>query len=156
MTCTAGPGGPTAAMRALLLTLAGPLVAAGGNYSGAVDLEPIVALIDTGDYEAAIARLHEELDYDPDNADIPSLPGFSYRKTRRFDDAMTFYRWALRVEPKHRGANEYLGELFLETDQLDKALRQLEILDELCTFSCKEYSQLERTIVSYQESASDS
>ncbi len=156
MTCTAGPGGPTAAMLALLLTLAGPLVAAGGNYSGGVDLEPIVALIDTGDCEVAIARLHVEPDYDPDNADILSLPGFSDRKTRRFDDALAFYQWALRVEPKHRGANEYLDELYLETDQLDMALRQLEILDDLCTFSCKEYSQLKRAIDLYQETASNS
>ncbi len=139
-----------------MLVIAGPLHAAAGGYSGDADLKPILKLIDQGKYEAAIDRLHVELDYDPDNADILSLLGFSYRKTRRFDDALTFYQWALRVEPKHRGANQYLGELYLETNQFDKAMRQLEILDDLYTFGCKEYSQLGKAIDSYQESASNS
>lgn len=152
----AGRGGPAAVVLALLLVFVDPLHAAGGDYSGNADLEPIVELIDQGRYEAAIERLHVDLDYDPDDADILSLLGFSYRKTRQFDDALTFYQWALRVEPKHRGANEYLGELYLETHQLDKAVRQLEILDDLCTFNCKEYSQLKKAIDSYQESASNS
>lgn len=154
MNFIAGTGGPIAAIPALLLALVGPLHAAADNYSVDADLEPVLELIDRGEYEAAIDRLHEELDYDPDNADILSLLGYSYRKTRRFDDALTFYQWALRVEPEHRGANEYLGELYLETDQLDKAMRQLEILDDLCLFNCKEYSQLKKAIDSYQKSAS--
>ncbi len=156
MISMAGSGVPTAVILTLLFALAGPLFAASGNYSGNADLKPILELIDQGQYDAAIDRLHVELDYDPDNADILSLLGFSYRKTRRFDDALTFYQSALRVEPKHRGANEYLGELYLETNQLDKAMRQLEILDDLCTFNCKEYSQLKQAIDSYQESANNS
>lgn len=152
----ARPGGATAVIVTLVLVTVGPLHAAAGGYSGSADLKPILKLIDQGEYDAAIDRLHVELDYDPDNADILSLLGFGYRKTRKFDDALTFYQWALRVEPEHRGANEYLGELYLETNRLDKAMRQLEILDDLCTFSCKEYSQLKQTIDSYQESASNS
>jgi len=130
--------------------------AASGNYSSNVDLKPILNLIEAGKYESAIDRLHNELDVDPDNPDILSLLGFSYRKTRQFEDALTFYQWALKVEPKHRGANEYLGELYLETNQLDKAMRQLEILDGLCTFNCKEYSSLKKAIDNYQDTASNS
>ena len=127
-----------------------------GNYSSDVDLRPIMKLIEKGNYESAIDQLHEELDYDPDNADILSLLGFSYRKTRQYDDALTFYQWALKVEPKHKGANEYLGELYLETDQFDKAMQQLEILDDLCSFGCKEYTKLKQAIDTYQKSASNS
>ncbi len=152
----AGCGAPAAVFFTLVFVPGGPPHAAGGNYSGNADLEPILELIDEGRYEAAIDRLHVELDYDPDNADILSLPGFSYRKTRKFDDALIFYQWALGVEPKHRGANEYLGERYLETNRLDKAIPQLEILDGLCAFSCKEYSQLKEAIDSYQQSASNS
>lgn len=144
---------------AMLLTLTGfgfQAHAASGNYSSDVDLKPILALIDEGKYESAIDQLHDELDIDPDNPDILSLLGFSYRKTRQFEDAYTFYQWALRVEPEHRGANEYLGELYLETNQLEKAMQQLEILDDLCTFRCKEYTKLKNAIDDYQDSASNS
>ena len=130
--------------------------AAGGNYSSDVDLDPIIELIDAGKYESAIDRLHNVLDEDPDNPDIMSLLGFSYRKTQNYENALTMYQWALKVEPRHRGANEYLGELYLETDQFDKAMQQLEKLDSLCTFNCKEYSTLKKAIDSYQNSASNS
>jgi tetratricopeptide (TPR) repeat protein len=130
--------------------------AAGGNYSSDVDLDSIIDLIDAGKYQSAIDHLHEELDQDPDNPDIMSLLGFSYRKTQNYENALTMYQWALKVEPRHRGANEYLGELYLETDQFDKAMQQLEILDSLCTFNCKEYSTLKKAIDTYQKSASNS
>jgi tetratricopeptide (TPR) repeat protein len=143
-------------LAALALVFSGGAQAVGGNYSSSADLEPIVELIDAGDFDAAIDRLHDALDADPDNPDIMSLLGFSYRKTRNYEDALTFYRWALRAEPEHRGANEYLGELYLETDQFYKAVQQLEILDNLCTFSCREYSTLKKAIDSYQKSAANS
>jgi len=125
------------------------------NYSTDVNLKPIVALIEQGRYESAINLLHDKLDVDPDNADIMSLLGFSYRKTRNYEDALTFYEWALRAEPDHRGANEYLGELYLETNQIDKALKQLQILDNICS-NCKEYSTLKKAIDSFRSSASNS
>lgn len=141
---------------ALVLAFCGSGFAAGGNYSSDVDLDPIIDLIDAGKYESAIDRLHNVLDRDPDNPDIMSLLGFSYRKTQNYEDALTFYRWALKVEPEHRGAIEYLGELYLETNQFDKAMQQLEILDSLCAFNCKEYSTLKKAIDSYQNPASNS
>ena len=140
-----------AATLALGLVFSGLGQAAGGNYSSSTNLKPILKLIEAGNYETAIDRLHDQLDQDPDNADIMSLLGFSYRKTRQFEDALTFYQWALRAEPGHRGANEYLGELYLQTRQLDKAQQQLEILDDLCTFGCAEYDKLKRAIDRYQQ-----
>ena len=131
--------------------------AAATNYSSDVDLDPILAMIEVGDFEAAINELHDILDVDPDNPDIMALLGFSYRKTGAFDDALTFYQWALRSEPAHIGANEYLGELYLETNQFDKAVQQLEILDNLCRSGCMEYTILKKAIDSYQdETASNS
>ncbi len=150
------PGSHLVALCALFLVFSGSVYGDAGNYSSNADLKPILKLIDAGEFQAAIDRLHDELDLDPDNPDILSLLGFSYRKTRQFEDALTFYQWALKVEPEHKGANEYLGELYLETNQLDKAVRQLEILDSICTFSCKEYTKLKNAIDSYQESASNS
>jgi len=140
----------------LLLVFSSASYAAGGNYSSDVDLEPIIELIGQGNYESAINMLHDELDVDPDNPDIMTLLGFSYRKTQNNEDALTFYEWALKAEPKHRGANEYLGELYLETNQLDKAVEQLEVLDNLCRGNCKEYTTLKKTIDSFQQTASNS
>lgn len=135
----------------LLLGVSRVAYAEPGNYASDADLKPIVKLITVGDFDGAIDKLHEELDYDPDNPDILSLLGFSYRATRRYDEALTFYQWALRSDPDHKGANEYLGELYLQTNQLDKAMHQLEVLDGLCTFNCPEYTKLKRAIDKYQQ-----
>ena len=85
-----------------------------------------------------------------------SLLDFSYRKTQNHEDALTFYEWALKAEPDHRGANEYLGELYLETNQFDKVVEQLHRLDNLCRTNCKEYSRLKQMIDSFQPSSSSS
>ena len=140
----------------VLLVFSAGAMAAGGNYSSDTDLKPIMKLIEKGDYNAAIDMLHDELDVDPDNADIMSLLGYSYRKTHQYDDALTFYEWALRAEPEHLGANEYLGELYLETNQFDKAIEQLQIIDNICRTNCKEYTQLKQAIDSFQQSGSNS
>jgi tetratricopeptide (TPR) repeat protein len=139
-----------------LFGFSGAGYAAGSNYSSNSDLEPIIELIEQGDFESAINMLHDELDVDPDNPDIMTLLGFSYRKTQNYEDALTFYEWALKAEPKHRGANEYLGELYLETNQLDKAVQQLEILDGLCRVDCKEYTTLKKAIDTFRQTASNS
>jgi len=139
-----------------LLAFSGAGFSAGGNYSSDVDLEPIMDLIAQGKYDKAIDMLHDVLDIDPDNPDVMSLLGYSYRKTQNYEDALTFYEWALRAEPDHRGANEYLGELYLETNQFDKAVEQLQILDNICRTNCKEYSKLKQMIDSFQQSASSS
>jgi tetratricopeptide (TPR) repeat protein len=143
-------------MTVLLMVFSTGGFAAGGNYSSDVDLDPIIEMIERGDFETAINQLHDILDLDPDNPDIMSLLGYSYRKTRNYEDAQTFYEWALRVEPEHVGANEYLGELYLETNRLDKAVEQLQILDNICRTNCKEYSKLKEMIDSFQDTASNS
>ena len=140
---------------ALSLVFSGAGFAAGGNYSSNTDLKPIIALIEEGNFESAIDMLHDELDLDPDNPDIMTLLGYSYRKTKNYEDALTFYEWALKAEPEHRGANEYLGELYLETNQLHKAVQQLEILDSLCS-DCKEYTTLKNAIDTFEQGGASS
>jgi hypothetical protein len=60
------------------------------------------------------------------------------------------YNEALRIEPKHRGANEYLGEAYLMVNNVAKAKEQLATLDRICFLSCKEYSDLKRSIAEYE------
>ncbi|MFT5504951.1 MAG: Tfp pilus assembly protein PilF [Gammaproteobacteria bacterium] len=124
-------------------------LAASGNYSSDVDLTVAMQYIDEGDFGSAINELHDELDSDPDNPDILSLLGFSYRNIGSYVDAMEFYEWALKSEPEHKGANEYLGELYLQINQLDNARKQLAILNDLCFLNCDEYNKLKSAIEEY-------
>ena len=128
----------------LLVVMSGHSIAAGNNYSSDFDVRPIMAMLEQNRFLDAIDELHYELDADPDNADILSLLGYSYRKVQNYTDAMTFYEWALHAEPEHLGANEYLGELYLETGRLDKAEQQLQVLNQLCSTNCDEYQTLKR------------
>jgi thioredoxin-like negative regulator of GroEL len=59
---------------------------------------------------------------------------------------LIFYQSALQVEPEHPGANQHLGELFIETGQLDKAQKQLELLESLNLFASSEYAELKESI----------
>jgi len=135
---------------AMLLVLVGNAFFSNNNMSSNADLESILGLIDEGEYIGAIDQLHIELDNDQDNPDILSLLGYSYRKVLNYEDALTFYQSALRVEPEHIGANQHLGELYIETGQLDKAQSQLELIDSLSLFASSEYAQLKESIEQYR------
>ena len=139
----------------LVVVMTGNTMAASGNYSSDFDIRPIMKMIEQEKFLDAIDELHYELDADPDNADILSLLGYSYRKTQNYEDAMTFYEWALNAKPNHRGANEYLGELYLETDRLDKAEQQLKILSQICSSKCKEYNTLKKAIATHKQQVSN-
>ena len=104
-----------------------------------------------GDFQSAIAYLNKANEKNPKNADIHNLLGYSYRKLGDTDRAFQHYHIALQIKPKHRGANEYLGELYLETDQLAKAEERLEVLDEACFWGCEEYDDLKQAIEKYKE-----
>jgi tetratricopeptide (TPR) repeat protein len=62
------------------------------------------------------------------------------------DGAEDYYAQALKIDPDHKGANEYLGELYLEIGAIDKAKRQLARLDAICAFGCVEREDLARLI----------
>ena len=114
-------------------------------------LDPIRAYIDDGDYGTAIAELKSLNQEEAGNADVLNLLGYSYRKTGDLDTAHEYYTAALSVDPKHRGANEYIGELYLETGQLGKAEERLAVLDGECFFPCAEYTDLKAAIKSYKQ-----
>jgi tetratricopeptide (TPR) repeat protein len=113
-------------------------------------LAPFQKLIDDDKYEMAISELKKALGESPDDADLLNLLAYSQRKLMRFDEAMVNYQNALEIEPEHRGANEYLGELYLQLGQLDGALERLQVLDEACFFGCEEFDELEEEIKIYR------
>ena len=63
---------------------------------------------------------------------------------------MENYRAALDIEPDHQGANEYIGELYLELGDLVNAEKHLKVLDEACLFGCQAYTDLKTAIKKFK------
>lgn len=122
----------------------------GGGYSansaGSTDFRRAKALIGAGDYAGAIPKLEKVAREEPDNADVFNLLGFSYRKSGDTGRAAPNYEKALRLNPKHRGALEYQGELFLMLNQPEKAEANLAKINEICWLKCDEARTLENAI----------
>jgi hypothetical protein len=105
-----------------------------------------------GDWKAAQAILSDGLASNPNNADYHNMYAYNLRKGPSPDMSLVFkhYNEALRIEPKHKGANEYLGEAYLMVNNLPKAKEQLATLDKLCFLPCREYSELKKSIADYE------
>jgi tetratricopeptide (TPR) repeat protein len=90
-----------------------------------------------GRYEEAIELLKVLVADEPDDADALSLMGYSLRKSGQTVHAEGFYLRALAIEPAHLGANQYLGELYVETGNIEGARHRLEVLDGACGDNCE-------------------
>jgi tetratricopeptide (TPR) repeat protein len=112
---------------------------------GAPDLSSVRAKIKAKDFKGAIAELTPMLETNQ-HADVYNLMGFSLRKSGDYKQAYTFYRKALDFDPEHKGALEYLGELYVETGQVDKARENVVLLKKLCPNGCEELADLEKAI----------
>jgi tetratricopeptide (TPR) repeat protein len=117
-----------------------PAKAQDPNYAAAV------SAIQAKNYAQAIPLLEQVVAKDPKNADAFNYLGYSNRELGQMDKALAFYQKALAINPDHRGAHEYLGELYLKTGNIKAAEVQLAKLDDLCTFGCEEYRELKRKI----------
>ena len=111
----------------------------------APDLTSVRAKIKAKDFAAAVTELRALADTNQ-HADVYNLLGFSLRKTGDYATALTYYTKALEFQPDHKGAHEYLGELYAETGKLDLAKEQLAILVKLCPGGCEERGDLEKFI----------
>lgn len=109
------------------------------------DLADIRAKLKANDYAAARDQLLR-LVGNHEHADIFNLLGFALRKTGDYRTALTFYQKALDFDPDHKGAHEYIGELFIETTQPDKARAHLARLMQLCPQGCEEREDLEEAL----------
>jgi len=54
---------------------------------------------------------------DPNNADLPELHRLFYRNLKQLDLAFKHYKRALELNPRHRGAHEYIGEAYLNGER---------------------------------------
>jgi tetratricopeptide (TPR) repeat protein len=106
------------------------------------------------DYPGAIAILYQLSQGSPQDADVANLLGFSYRMLGQYPQAFIYYDKALAIDPMHKGALEYEGEAYLETNQLPKAMGNLATLKRACGASgCAEIAQLETAIGRYKKQA---
>ena len=110
------------------------------------DLTAARKAIEAKDWEGAIRLLEQAKARQPGSADVHNLLGFAERHRGNLDAAFGHYGTALRLDPKHRGAHEYVGEAWLLAGNLAKAEEQLAALDKLCFLPCEEDRDLKRDI----------
>ena len=94
-------------------------------------------------YLRAIKYLEQSNQIEPGKPNTLNYLGFALRKTGNLEDAEKFYLEGLKIDPKHVGINEYLGELYISTNRLDNAKERLKILE---TCNCEEYFELKNLI----------
>ena len=94
-------------------------------------------------YAQAFKELNKAYKSDKKNPDILNYMGFTSRKTGNFKQAEDYYLKGLDLDPKHNGINEYLGELYVQTNRIDKANERLAVLKNC---NCEEYQELELII----------
>ena len=94
-------------------------------------------------YKEAFNKLEKANKKDKNNPDILNYMGFTSRKSGNFNEAEKFYLKGLSLNPKHNGINEYLGELYVQTNRIEKAKERLAVLKNC---NCKEFQELELII----------
>jgi len=138
------------------LSSAAVLAAGTGGSSDSQDaaekLDRAENLIENGNYGEAVPVLEKVVKADDGNADAYNYLGFAHRNLGDYEKSKQYYDRALAIDANHRGAREYLGELYLKLDDLDSAQQQLAKLDEICTTGCSEYDELKRAIDDYKQS----
>ena len=100
-------------------------------------------------YEKAQKLLLKSNEKEPDNPDTLNYLGFTTRKIGDFENGEKYYLQGLKIDPKHIGINEYLGELYVATNRVDLAKERLAIL---MNCNCKEYTDLKDIIDGVKES----
>ena len=100
-------------------------------------------------YKKAIGYLLKHNKKFPADPDTLNYLGFAHRKIGDYENAEIYYSMGLELDPRHVGINEYMGELFVVTNRLDKAKERLAVLEDC---NCKEYKELKLVIEGKKES----
>ena len=105
------------------------------------------------DWQKSLAELNAAVKMEPRNPDIHTLLGLSYRKQAKPDlpKAFEHYKTALSLNPKHKGALEYIGEAYLMDKNPAEAEKHLAELEKVCgNKTCEEYADLSKAIADYK------
>ncbi len=133
-----------------LATPAGAVRMITNDATPSEEFEEAIELIDEDRYEEAVELLEDVAEAEPNSADVWSLLGFSYRQIGNTERAFAVYNKALPINPDHVGANEYLGDLYLQVGDLEKAKAHLRIVDDACVVECPEFDQLKAAITTFE------
>jgi len=102
------------------------------------------------DWNQVIVRMNAYVARNPNDADAWNELGHAHRKTGDLDAAFKAYDKALKIDPKHRNAHEYLGEAYLQAGDLAHAEAELRTLDKLCFLPCEQHKDLKEEIAKYK------
>ena len=133
--------------------------AGGGGGEGATPAKPedaqytaALKAIKAKEYARAIPLLEGVTQREPQNADAYNWLAYATRKNGDPRASIPIYQKALAIDPKHKGAHEYIGEAYLMLGDLPKAKEHLKTLDSLCFITCEEYRDLKRAVQAYEKS----
>ena len=110
------------------------------------ELSRIYTMVSAENFRTARTQLRALNREFPNNADVNNLLGFTSRKLNMNGASAKFYRAALRIEPNHLDALAYQGELFVATNKIARAKRNLAKLERLCGVDCSQFKDLKTAI----------
>ena len=105
-----------------------------------------VSLINEHRWDDALASLSRAEAAIGPHPDILTYEGYVWRHKGDWTKAESFYNAALAIDPNHRGATEYYGELKVQQGDMTGARAMLARLDTACSFGCAEAEELRRWI----------
>ena len=117
-----------------------------GIAAARADYERGKLAIEKMDWKAAITSLESAARHDPGDAEFQNLLGFAHRNLGNMDAAFRHYNKALELNPRHRGAHEYIGRAYLMVNKPEKAREHLKALESACFDVCREHALLKRAI----------
>ena len=120
-----------------------------GIAAARADYERGRRAIEKLDWNGAIVALESAARHDPRDAEFQNLLGFAHRNLGNMDAAFRHYFKALELNPRHRGAHEYIGRAYLMVDKPEKAREHLKQLEKACWDTCREAELLKRAIDEY-------
>jgi tetratricopeptide (TPR) repeat protein len=151
-------------LAAVLGSVPGFAWAAGGGGGGGSDDERVAAkpvdpaytkavqAIKAKQFSDAIPLLEGVVAREADNADAYNWLAYATRKNGDPERSIPIYLKALTIDPRHRGAHEYIGEAYLSLGDLAKAKQHLARLDKICFFGCEAYRDLKKAVEAYEKS----
>ncbi len=141
---------------AAIMLLASSAIFAADTHSGPTANQRLTTArkaIEAKDWSRAQSELNTAVRAEPRNADIHNLLGYIARKQAMPDlpKAFEHYKIALQLDPRHKGAHEYIGEAYLMAKQPEEAQQHLAELEKICgNKTCEEYEDLAKSIATYK------
>ncbi|MDA0231423.1 MAG: tetratricopeptide repeat protein [Proteobacteria bacterium] len=127
-----------------------------GSYVGGdPTLAPGQRALDAGDWQDAAEKFERAIESGSPSANAYNLLAYSHRRLGQLDLAFSNYAQALELDPRHRGAHEYIGEAYLLIGDPDQAAIHLNSLKEICR-NCSEAMKLRKALARHKRTTQTS